>query len=331
MAALLRKRTALGELNALIAPIRDRRTIDPRQRLKARYLHRMRWDEGHDSNDVEDRRGDSPMSGFSGGGGGGGFWFLLQLLPWLAQSPMGLLVAVGVVGFMGIRALTGGGEHVTQRHTPQAATKDASYHFVSFVLDDTQSTWQRLFDESGHHYRRSKLVLYAGRTRTGCGQGEAAMGPFYCPSDERTYLDVSFFRELEQRFGAPGRFAQAYVIAHEIGHHVQNVLGTNQRLGRFGHKEGAEGGSVRLELQADCYAGIWAHATKERGILEPGDFETAIKAAQAIGDDALQKRAQGYVVPESFTHGTSEQRMHWLKAGYDNGTIASCDTMSGPI
>ena len=286
----------------------------------------MRWDEGHDSNDVEDRRGDGPSSSF-GEGGGGGLWFLLQVLPWLVQSPMGLLVAVGFVGFMGIRALTGGGSHVTQSHAPQAATKDSNYHFVSFVLDDTQSTWQSLFDEANLKYRRSQLVLYAGRTRTGCGTGAASMGPFYCPSDERTYLDVSFFRELEQRFGAPGKFAQAYVIAHEIGHHVQNVLGTNAKLGRFGHQEGAEGGSVRLELQADCYAGIWAHATKERGILDPGDFEKAITAAQAIGDDALQRRAQGYTVPESFTHGTSEQRMHWLKRGYEKGTLEACDTI----
>jgi predicted metalloprotease len=285
----------------------------------------MRWDEGHDSNDVEDRRGDGPSSSF-GDGGGGGLWFLLQVLPWLVQSPMGLLVAVGFVGFMGIRALTGGG-HVAQTHTPQATTKDSNYHFVSFVLDDTQSTWQGLFDEANLKYRRSKLVLYAGRTRTGCGTGAASMGPFYCPSDERTYLDVSFFRELEQRFGAPGKFAQAYVIAHEIGHHVQNVLGTNAKLGRFGHQEGASGGSVRLELQADCYAGIWAHATKERGILEPGDFEKAITAAQAIGDDALQRRAQGYTVPESFTHGTSEQRMHWLREGYEKGTLEACDTI----
>ena len=295
----------------------------------------MRWDEDHDSNDVDDRRGDSPLSGLSGGGGGGGggFWFLLQVLPWLVQSPMGLMLAVGFVGFVGIRALVGGGapaheaRHQQASHGPQSATKDASYHFVSFVLDDAQATWQRVFDENGLRYRRSRLVMYAGRTRTGCGLGEAAMGPFYCPGDERTYLDVSFFRELEQRFGAPGKFAQAYVIAHEIGHHVQKVLGTNEKLGRFGHKEGAEGGSVRLELQADCYAGIWAHGTQARGVLEPGDFETAIKAAQAIGDDALQRRAQGYTVPESFTHGTSEQRIRWLTRGYEKGTLDACDTI----
>jgi hypothetical protein len=288
----------------------------------------MRWDEGHDSDDVVDRRGEGPSYGL-GGGGGGGLWFLLQILPWLVQSPLGLLVAVGFVGFVGIRALVGGGgaEHASREHTRQAAQKDENYHFVSFVLDDTQATWTRLFDASGAKYRRSKLVLYAGRTRTGCGTGSASMGPFYCPSDERTYLDVSFFRELERRYGAPGRFAQAYVIAHEVGHHVQHVLGTNEKLGRFGHQEGADGGSVRLELQADCYAGIWAHATKERGILEPGDFEKAITAAQAIGDDALQRRAQGYEVPESFTHGTSEQRMRWLKRGYDQGTLEACDTI----
>jgi predicted metalloprotease len=290
----------------------------------------MRWDEGHDSDDVVDRRGEGPAYGFGGGGGGGGgLWFLLQILPWLVQSPLGLLVAVGFVGFVGIRALVGGGgtEHASREHAAQASKKDENYHFVSFVLDDTQTTWSRLFEESGAKYRRSKLVLYAGRTRTGCGAGSASMGPFYCPADERTYLDVSFFRELERRYGAPGRFAQAYVIAHEVGHHVQHVLGTNEKLGRFGHQEGADGGSVRLELQADCYAGIWAHATKERGILEPGDFEKAITAAQAIGDDALQRRAQGYEVPESFTHGTSEQRMRWLRRGYEQGTLEACDTI----
>ncbi len=286
----------------------------------------MRWDQDHDSDDVDDRRGEGPSFGL-GGGGGGGFWFLLQFLPWLVQSPMGLLVAVGFVGFVGIRALVGSHDSAPREHAGAAATKDENYHFVSFVLDDTQATWSRLFAESGHRYRRSKLVLYAGRTRTGCGAGSASMGPFYCPSDERTYLDVSFFRELERRYGAPGRFAQAYVIAHELGHHVQNILGTNAKLGRFGHQEGAEGGSVRLELQADCYAGMWAHATKERAILEPGDFDKAIAAAQAIGDDALQRRAQGYEVPESFTHGTSEQRMRWLRRGYDQGTLEACDTI----
>jgi len=287
----------------------------------------MRWDEGHDSDDVVDRRGEGPAYGF--GGGGGGLWFLLQILPWLVQSPLGLLVAVGFVGFVGIRALVGGGdtEHASREHAAQASKKDENYHFVSFVLDEGQTTWSRLFEESGAKYRRSKLVLYAGRTRTGCGAGSASMGPFYCPADERTYLDVSFFRELDRRYGAPGRFAQAYVIAHEVGHHVQHVLGTNEKLGRFGHQEGADGGSVRLELQADCYAGIWAHATKERGILEPGDFEKAITAAQAIGDDALQRRTQGYEVPESFTHGTSEQRMRWLGRGYEQGTLEACDTV----
>ena len=199
--------------------------------------------------------------------------------------------------------------------------------FVSFVLDDAQSTWAQLFQKQGVAYRKAKMVLFRDATRSGCGLGQAAMGPFYCPNDQRVYIDLSFYEELRQRFGAPGDFAQAYVIAHEIGHHVQHLLGTDRKLGE-GEQEGESGSSVRLELQADCYAGVWANSTDQRSLLEAGDIEEALQAASRIGDDALQKQSSGTVRPETFTHGSSEQRMRWFKRGYQSGDVASCDTFS---
>ena len=207
---------------------------------------------------------------------------------------------------------------------------DIERDFVARVLGDTEDTWGQIFAASGRQYQPPKLVLFTDAVRSACGFNSAAVGPFYCPPDQRVYLDLSFFRELDRRFGAPGDFAQAYVIAHEVGHHVQNLLGTSEQVhqmrSRMGEAE-ANALSVRQELQADCFAGVWSHhAQQQRNLLEAGDVEEGMRAAQAIGDDMLQKRAQGYINPESFTHGTAEQRARWLKRGLQTGRIDQCDT-----
>jgi predicted metalloprotease len=279
----------------------------------------MRWDQDHESPDLIDRRGE--------GGAGPNVGGLLWLIPWLLRTPFGwvvLLVVLGVAIFQGVRRglysgnaqNPGGGSNVTD---PQA-------HFVAFVLDDVQSSWESQLARRGSPYRHAKLVLFADSTRTACGYGDAATGPFYCPNDERVYIDLGFYRELEGRLGARGDFAKAYVVAHEIGHHVQKLLGTSDKAGT--HDEGATGGSVRLELQADCYAGIWAHSTQQRNILESGDIQSALGAAAAIGDDRLQRRETGLVRPDSFTHGTSAQRVRWFTRGYETGSIQACDTFA---
>lgn len=281
----------------------------------------MRWDEEHESPDLIDRRGER-----EGGASAGGLLYLLvRLLPWLVRTPFGwviLLVLAGLAIFQGVThglysgtAEPQGGSNVTDRQA----------HFVAFVLDDVQSFWRQDFATRGlPPYQDAKLVLFTDATQTACGYGDAATGPFYCPNDERVYIDLSFYRELEQRLGAGGDFAKAYVIAHEIGHHVQNLLGTENKRGV--HAQGAGGGSVRLELQADCYAGIWAHSTGQRDLLEAGDIQSATNAAAAIGDDRLQKQATGTVTPDSFTHGTSAQRVRWFTRGYDTGKLEACDT-----
>jgi predicted metalloprotease len=206
---------------------------------------------------------------------------------------------------------------------------DSQTRFMRVVLKDTEDTWTNIFRSNGQRYEQPTLVLFSGATDTACGLGESAMGPFYCPGDRKVYLDTSFFEELDQRFGAPGDFAQAYVIAHEIGHHVQNLLGLSERVQgarqRAGRAE-ANALSVRLELQADCYAGVWGHYAAQHDLLDPGDAEEGLRAAAAIGDDRLQRQSQGRVVPESFTHGSSEQRMTWLRRGLQSGQIDSCDT-----
>jgi len=197
------------------------------------------------------------------------------------------------------------------------------------VLKDTEDTWTTIFRSNGSRYEEPTLVLFSGATNTACGLGQSAMGPFYCPGDRKVYLDTSFFEELDQRFGAPGDFAQAYVIAHEIGHHVQNLLGVSDRVSSARQRGGraeANALSVRLELQADCYAGVWGYYAAQRDLLQPGDAEEGLRAAAAIGDDRLQRQTQGRVVPESFTHGSSEQRVSWLKRGLESGQIQSCDT-----
>jgi len=197
--------------------------------------------------------------------------------------------------------------------------------FVSFVLDDTQNTWAEQLARQGKRYEPARLVLFRGSTPSACGMGDSAMGPFYCPRDQKVYIDLSFYRELRQRFGAPGDFAQAYVIAHEIGHHVQHQLGYDRNV-TASQRAGAGSAAVRLELQADCLAGMWSHDTKQRDLLEPGDVDEAMAAAAAIGDDRLQKQATGMVSPESWTHGSSEERARWFRRGYESGSLQACDT-----
>jgi predicted metalloprotease len=200
---------------------------------------------------------------------------------------------------------------------------------VSFVLDDTQKTWTQILpQQTNTPYRHAKLVLFRDSTQSRCGGAASATGPFYCPGDERVYIDLGFFDELSRRFGAPGQFAQAYVLAHELGHHVQKLIGIEGKVHQLQESNSREANplSVKLELQADCFAGVWAHSTQQRGLLESGDVKSALGAAAAVGDDRLQKMSRGHVSPESFTHGSSQQRMHWFQAGLDNGTIAACNT-----
>jgi uncharacterized protein len=286
----------------------------------------MRWEGNRQSDNVEDRR--------DVGGGGGGFG--------LGGRSVGLgTVAVAVVAgwIFGINPLTmlgilsgdpSAGPATTQApgHAPPADDKEAA--FVSTVLADTEDVWNQLFQQAGGQYQPPKLILFRGATRTACGQGQSAMGPFYCPGDQKVYIDLAFYETLRRQLGAPGDFAQAYVIAHEVGHHVQNLMGISekieQRRGR-GSEAQANALSVRVELQADCFAGVWGHhANNARQILESGDVEEALNAASRIGDDALQRQSQGHVVPESFTHGTSAQRVAWFRRGLDSGRVQDCDT-----
>jgi len=220
----------------------------------------------------------------------------------------------------------------TQSERQADPATDSMVQFVSVVLKETENVWGSLFQQQGDQYRDPKLVLFSNRVQSACGIAGAASGPFYCPMDSKVYIDLSFYQELKDRFGAPGDFAQAYVIAHEVGHHVQNLMGISDKVRSMQERSGSEAEanalSVRLELQADFFAGVWAHYAKERGILDPGDIEEALRAASAIGDDKLQQQAQGYVVPDAFTHGTSEQRMRWFRKGYDTGDPNQGDTFS---
>jgi len=297
----------------------------------------MRWDPGHESPDVIDRRGERD-------GGGGGVGGLLFLVPWLLRTPGGwvvLLVVVAVmVGGAVWRGVLGGATDTGALHGGAGAAaargapaQDKEAQFVSFVLDDVQATWEKKLSQHGATYRHAKLVLFNDATRTACGTGDAASGPFYCPADERVYIDLGFYDELARRFGARGDFAQAYVVAHEIGHHVQKIMGISDRLrgASRSEQEGPTGASVRLELQADCFAGIWAQSTAERNLLEAGDVDEALGAAAAVGDDRLQRAATGVVHPEKWTHGSSQERSRWFKRGYEGGGISSCDTFSAKM
>jgi predicted metalloprotease len=288
----------------------------------------MRWREGRRSQNVEDRRG---RIGLGGGGlrlGGGGI-VLLLLAAWL----------LGVNPLQVLSLLAGGGSETMQGPDAGAgapaggAPADEGADFVSVVLADTEDTWSALFAEAGSRYDAPKLVLFSQLVRSACGMAQSAMGPFYCPLDQTVYIDLDFYRELRDRFGAPGDFAQAYVIAHEVGHHVQTLLGTSEqvRAAQQGASETqANALSVRLELQADCYAGVWAHhAHRVRQVLEAGDVEEGLGAAAAIGDDRLQQQTEGSVVPESFTHGSSRQRVEWFSRGLETGALERCDTFRG--
>jgi uncharacterized protein len=278
----------------------------------------LRWESGRRSTNIEDRRG---MSVGTRTGGISCLGLLVILvISWLTgQNPLRLLQQVG-------------GEQVSTQPPPSAPVpgNDPQREFVSVVLGSTEDTWTRIFSDSGRQYRAPTLVLFSDAVESACGLNSAAVGPFYCPPDQKVYLDLSFFRELDQRFGAPGDFAQAYVIAHEVGHHVQNLLGISGQLDRMRRRAGeAEANelSVRLELQADCFAGVWGYHAQNRNLLEAGDVEEGLRAAQMIGDDLLQKRARGYANPESFTHGTSEQRKYWLMRGLQSGRLDQCDTI----
>lgn len=294
----------------------------------------MRWQGNRESDNVEDVRNDS-------GGGGGG-------LPFGGGRGIGLgSVAIALVAsyFLGVNPMTvlsilgGGGGSGSQQapmsHAPQAQhppANDEQTRFVRTVLADTEDVWQQVFKEMGGAYRDPKLVLFRGAVRTACGRGEAATGPFYCPGDQKVYIDLGFYDILRDRLGAPGDFAQAYVIAHEVGHHVQNLLGTSAKVDAMRQRVSQvqyNALSVRLELQADCYAGVWANrAQKARQIVEAGDVEEALNAASQIGDDTLQRNSTGHVSPESFTHGSSQQRVHWFKRGMDSGDMQQCNTFA---
>ena len=281
----------------------------------------MRWQGGRRSDNIEDRRG-MPVGGVALGGGIGTVALVLIAL-FFGIDPSVILQGGGDP--------TGGPPAVQQPQRAPSGADDPLKDFVSVVLADTEDTWKEIFRRMNRQYREPTLVLFSGGVRSACGMGQSAMGPFYCPGDQKLYIDLSFYRDLRDRLGAPGDFAQAYVIAHEVGHHVQNLLGIAEKVHgqreRLGGRPEANALQVRMELQADCFAGVWAYnAQRARQILEQGDIEEGLNAAAAIGDDRLQKRSQGVVVPESFTHGSSEQRVRWFKRGIERGEPRACDT-----
>jgi uncharacterized protein len=288
----------------------------------------MRWTPGGSSDDVEDRRDDSGSGGMQFGG---------------MHLGIGGLIIVGILSLVFHRNFfallsNGGSPAATTQGEPAAPTqadrqKDQAekplVDFVTFVLNDTQSTWAKVLPaEDNVAYHHAKLVLFRNSINSACGMAESATGPFYCPDDEKVYIDLGFYDELNRRFGAPGQFAEAYVLAHEIGHHVQKLLGIEQkaRAAQERNPQSAKAISVRIELQADCFAGVWAHSTDQRHLLDAGDVDQALRAASAVGDDRLQKMSTGHVNPDSFTHGSSEQRMHWFQQGFTGGHVASCNT-----
>ncbi len=320
----------------------------------------MKWDNLRQSDNVEDRRSDNGAGAGLGGGGfggglgggmGGGFgrgggvrlaggsWKMVLFMIALFF----ILKAMGIDATQlldGSGSLNPGSSGQTSGYSQNSGSgssnvsNDEMTKFVRAVLGTTEDAWTGIFKANGVTYEKPKLVLFSGETDSQCGTADAATGPFYCPGDRKVFLDTAFFQELSDRFGAPGDFANAYVIAHEVGHHVQNLLGVlpdiNRQRQAMDEVESNKM-SVRVELQADCFAGIWAKYADGRGIIEPGDMEEALKAAQQIGDDTLQKKAQGYVVPDSFNHGTSAQRMYWLKRGFETGDLDACNTFKGNI
>ncbi|WP_296583635.1 neutral zinc metallopeptidase [Xanthobacter sp.] len=296
----------------------------------------MRWEDFRSSDNVEDRRGDG--GGFQMPGGRGGLGIGTIIVVGLISWALGFNPAV-IIG--GLEAINGGGSTqqaapAPQRGRPTAPPSDQLGRFAAAVLAQTEDVWTELFRADGKTYQDPKLVLFSGATRSACGGAQSAMGPFYCPLDQKVYLDLTFFQEMKNRFKAGGDFAQAYVIAHEVGHHVENLIGilpkVQQAQARASSRAEANNLSVRVELMADCLAGVWAyHANARFRILEPGDVEQALNAASAIGDDTLQKRSQGFAVPDSFTHGTSQQRVNWFTRGLKTGSMQQCNTFSGAI
>jgi uncharacterized protein len=305
----------------------------------------MLWRDRRESSNVEDRRGEGGGGGFGRGGGfrvpigmggrrGGGIGIggliIILLISWaLGINPLSLLDGSGTMTLPGD---TSDSASSMGRPSPgNAPAQDEMSRFVRVVLADTEDTWQEIFQQSGQNYPDPILVLFSGSARSACGFASAASGPFYCPGDRKLYIDLAFYEELRRRFDAPGDFAQAYVIAHEVGHHVQNLIGVLPKFAQMRQTMGqaeANAMSVRVELQADCFAGIWGRYAADKGILEPGDLEEALNAASQIGDDAIQRRSQGYVVPESFNHGSSQQRQRWFKRGFEAKSVKACDTFN---
>ena len=278
----------------------------------------MRWEGRARSSNVEDRRG-SRMA-LPVGGGIGGIVLLLIISALTGTNP------ADIINMGGPGAIETG-----ETGTTGAPANDPQAEFIAVVLKETEDVWGQIFQQNGSRYAPPTLVLFTDATQSACGVGQSAMGPFYCPADRKVYLDLSFFRELDQRFGAPGDFAQAYVVAHEIGHHIQTITGLSDRVGAARQRVGQEEGnqlSVRQELQADCYAGVWGYHAAQTELLDPGDAEEGLRAAAAIGDDRLQQQSQGRIVPESFTHGSSEQRVQWLRRGLQSGRIEDCETFN---
>ncbi len=292
----------------------------------------MRWQGRRESDNVEDRRNDGGSQGSNGMGG--------MRIPIRGKSGIVIVIVVLIAGYYGIdlSPLIDGGQtqnpsQYQQRQTPASISPndDRQAKFTSVILASTEDVWTQIFKQNGMTYRDPKLVMYRGATRTGCGTGQSVMGPFYCPADSTVYIDLSFYQELRDKLGAGGDFAQGYVVAHEVGHHVQNLLGIDKKVRQM--QQGASQAevnrlSVKMELQADCFAGIWGHAMQQEQVLESGDLKQALDAARAIGDDRLQQQSQGRVVPDSFTHGTSAQRYDWFKRGYDSGRMDQCNTFA---
>jgi predicted metalloprotease len=293
----------------------------------------MDWKGGRRSDNIEDRRS------YSAAGAGAGLGLLLRFLPFLLQTKVGrMLLLVGVLGYFGLRFLgidllnlTAPASQPTSTQNLSAADQEL-VDFVSVVLGNTEDTWTILFQQMGRQYEKPKLVLFRDAVSSACGYAQSAMGPFYCPGDNKLYIDLSFYQDMKNKLGAPGDFAQAYVIAHEVGHHVQNLLGVAAKVNQLqrGKDQAAVNQlSVSQELQADCFAGIWGHyADKDFRMIEDGDLEEALNAAAAIGDDNLQQKANGRIRPEAFTHGSSKQRMEWFKRGMDTGDVNACNTFA---
>ncbi|AUV00214.1 neutral zinc metallopeptidase [Phytobacter ursingii] len=287
----------------------------------------MRWQGRRESNNIEDRRDESggPVirgPGFRLPGGKGGIILLVVVI-------FASYYGVDLTGL-----ITGEPVNNSSQQRTISPQEDEAAKFTSVIFATTEDTWGQLFEKMGRHYQQPKLVMYRNRITTGCGTGQSVMGPFYCPADSKVYIDLSFYDDMKHKLGANGDFAQGYVIAHEVGHHVQKLLGTEakvRQLQQNATQTEANALSVRLELQADCYAGVWGHSMQQQGVLDAGDLEEALNAATAMGDDRLQKRSQGLVIPDTFTHGTSEQRYNWFKRGMDSGEPAQCNTFSGTL